>query len=338
MRTRHASVGATLALAAALLAGCGADVEAADRTVAAGYPVTVTNCGQELTFDAAPQRTVVNDVNMTEMMFALGLGDRMAGYVLSQSKERNADTSQWREDFDSVPRLGEKINKELVQGANADLVFAGWSYGFSEAGGVTPAALADVGIASYLLTESCRQGESTARGIMDPIDALYTDLTNLGAIYGVPDRARTLVDGYKKQIADARATIPADRPAPKVFLYDGGTDQPLTVGTNAAAHDVITLAGGTNIFGDLDDSWTRATFETAAVRNPDVILIVDYGAGPANTVEAKEAFLRSQPLMASTTAVIEGRFYALPYPALTEGPSNPQAIVDFAAYLNTIGG
>ncbi|WP_182357966.1 ABC transporter substrate-binding protein [Tomitella gaofuii] len=333
MRIRRSVPAAALAAAAALLAGCGAQVQPAADAATPGYPVTVTNCGVERTFDAPPQRVVVNDINMTEMMFALGLQDHMAGYILSASKVDNTAVSPWKDAFSATPQLGTKINKELVQGAEADLVFAGWNYGFTDSSGVTPQALANVGIASYVLTESCRQGDSSARGIMDPIDALYTDITNLGRIFGVEERARELVDGYKQTIADAQATIPADEPAPRVFLYDGGTDQPLTVGANAAANDVITRAGGVNIFGELDDSWTSVSFAAAADRDPQVILINDYGN---TTVDAKEEFLRRHPLMSTTTAVREGNFYALTYPQLTEGPQNPRAIADFAAYLGSL--
>lgn len=340
MKTRNSRVvlAAIGAITALTLAGCGADVAAGDTAAAAGYPVTVTNCGEEVTFAKAPERTFVNDINMTEMMLALGLSDQVVGYTLGAGHEPDYASSPWSEELDALPKLGDKISKELIQGADADLVYAGWNYGFSDTSGVNPAALADIGIASYQLTEACRQDGTTARGVMDPIDALYTDLANLGEIYGVSDRADALIAGYQAQLAEVAESIPADRTAPKVFLYDSGADQPFTVGSNAAGSVVMSRAGGVNIFDDIDDSWTQASFEAASDRNPDVILLVDYGSGPASTVEAKEQFLREHPLMASTTAVQEGRFFALPYSALTESPRNPQAIADFAAYLNSSHG
>lgn len=66
----------------------------------------------------------------------------------------------------------------------------GWNYGFSEGEGFTPAALGRVGVDSYLLSESCRNGQGKARGVMAPLDALYTDLRNLGRIFDVEDRVR----------------------------------------------------------------------------------------------------------------------------------------------------
>lgn len=333
---KPAATATAVLLAAAVLAGCGAEVTPTASTSAAGYPVTVSNCGAELTLATAPARTVVNDINMTEMMFALGLGNRMAGYTLSPAKAQDAATSPWKDDFTKVPKLGNTPTKELAQGVSADLVYAGWNYGFSDTSGLTPDSLTAVGIQSYQLTEACRQNGTKARGIMDPLDALYTDIANLGKLYDVSDRAEVLLARYRTQLAQVQAAIPANRTPPRVFVYDSGTDQPFSVGRNAAAQDVIAKAGGKNIFDDVNDSWTRVSFESAADRNPQVILINDYGVGPANTVAAKEEFLRKHPLMSNTTAVKEGRFFVLPYAALTEGPRNPQAIVDFAQYLNTL--
>src|SRR5699024_9366309 len=161
MRLRHLSLPAAAVAAALALSACGAEVDDTASS-ADGYPVTVTNCGEELEFAAPPEHVVVNDVNMIEMMFALGLEDRMAGYVLSDGHEPSVEYSQWAESFDQVPRLGSTgLELEMIQGADADLVFAGWNYGFTDTG-VTPERLAGLGIDSYLLTESCRQDGTTA--------------------------------------------------------------------------------------------------------------------------------------------------------------------------------
>lgn len=323
--------GAAITGLALLGTACGAEVDDTERT-AAGFPVTVTNCGQELTFTAPPQRTVANDINITEMMFALGLADRMAGYAVEPEMDRDIASSQWRADFAAVPRLGDEITMEMAQAADADLVFAGWDYGFSEATGVTPDALAAVGIDSYQLTEACRHDGATSRGVMDPFEALFTDLRDLGKIHDADDRAAELIAGYRQILDSLDATAPDGRPT-RVFVYDGGTDQPMTSGANAAAEAIITRAGGENIFGDIDDSWTTVSFEAAADRDPELVLIVDFGEGPEEAAEAKMDTLRGHPLMSGTTAVREDNFFVLSYAALTEGPRNPQAAADLAAHL-----
>jgi iron complex transport system substrate-binding protein len=312
-----------------LVSGCGATV-AQDNTKS--DPVTVTNCGQQVTFDRVPSKVVTNDTGITELMFALGLKDRMAGYVVDGNNTADLQTSPWKADFDSTRKLADKISQEVVQGANADLVFAGWNYGFSESTGFTPDALKQLGIATYQLTEACRNGVGKQRGIMPALDALYTDLRNLGKIFRVEAKAEELVKGYQQQIENA-GRLMAGKPRPKVFLFDSGQDQPFTSGKNAAPQDIISKAGGDNIFGDLNDSWTTVNWEAVVQRDPDVVLIVDYADGEANTPQEKQRFLEGFAPLRNSPAIKNKRFYALPYAALVEGPRNPASIEAFAKYL-----
>ncbi|GLF95027.1 ABC transporter substrate-binding protein [Streptomyces yaizuensis] len=325
-----------LALAAVLtLSGCGADVAApsGERSPAADrhYPVTVENCGERRTFTQAPERVVTNDVGITEIMFALGLEDRMAGYVMPGSKGSAQDVP-WKDAYERTPWLSKKrINAELVLDARADLVFAGWNYGFDESTGFTPAKLRKLGVDSYLLTESCRNGGSSrARGVMAPLDALYTDLLNLGRVFDVEDRAEKLVATFREQVADAMATAPRGADRPRVFLYDDGRDKPFTSGAYAGPHDIITRAGGDHVMKDLKDSWTTVGWETVVERDPEVIVINDYGDTSA---EEKRKFLLSHPPLARVSAIKNKRFVVLEYVELVESPRNPGAIVRLAREL-----
>ncbi|MFG2495925.1 ABC transporter substrate-binding protein [Streptomyces caniferus] len=330
-----------LALALALT-GCGAKVTD-DRNDASGrpssrtfghYPVTVENCGTRTTYDKAPRRVVTNDVGITEIMFALGLEDRMAGYAMPDDKG-DLDGLPWKAAYGKVPRLSEKaLTKEMVLDARADLVFAGWNYGFGEDTGLTPAALGRLGIGSYVLTESCHHGtDGTARGVMPPLEALYTDLTTLGKIFGVEDRAAALVKKYRRQVADAAAQAPAPARRPSVFLYDDGRDKPLTAGAYAGPHDIITKAGGDHVMKDLKDSWTTVGWETVVARKPDVIVINNYGDTSA---AQKKAFLESYAPLADVPAVKHHRIYVMDYAELVESPRNPAAIGDLARYLRGV--
>ncbi|WP_091675344.1 ABC transporter substrate-binding protein [Amycolatopsis marina] len=328
-----------LALAAAVLlltTACGAQVRpVAESGAAEGYPVTVQNCGRNLTFEAAPEKVVAYDSGIVETMFALGLGDRLAGYVVSHGQDEDIATSPWRADFERANRLGaDTISKELILDADADFVYAGWNYGFREDTGLTPDKLGELGISSYVLTESCRNGHTgSSRGIMPPLEALYTDLRNLGRIFGVSERAEQLVAEYQATVRAAEESVPADRERPTVFLYDSGTDKPFTAGRGAAAHEVITRGGGRHIMGGLDDSWTTVGWEAVVEADPDVIVINDYS--PPSAAD-KQAFLESYTPLAEVSAVRHKRFLVLPYAALVQGPRNPAAVRTMADYLNSL--
>ncbi|WP_030392860.1 MULTISPECIES: ABC transporter substrate-binding protein [Kitasatospora] len=328
MRTKAVAAAALLALA---LTGCGAEIAPRGDGAAASahYPVTVENCGAPVTFQQKPARVVTNDVGITELMFALGLEDRMAGYVMPDDKGQ-VDKVAWKDAYQRAPWLSkQQITKEIALEARADLVFAGWNYGFDESRGVTPQALAGVGIGSYVLTESCRSGKGTERGVMSPLHALYTDLANLGDIFDVRDRADRLIAGFKAEIA----AVPEPAYRPGVFLYDSGEDKPFTSGRFAAPEEIITKAGGRNVTGDLADSWTTVGWETVVERDPEVIVINNYGTPDA---EAKRKFLKSFPPLAGVSAVRNDRIFVLDYVDLVESPRNPAAVTALAAYLRTV--
>ncbi|GAA0587645.1 ABC transporter substrate-binding protein [Streptomyces crystallinus] len=314
--------------------GCGATVESAEDTES--QAVTLTNCGRQVTYDKVPERVVTNDVGITELMFALGLEDRMAGFAMPDDKGQVSGLP-WKGGYDKVKWLSkDQLTKENVLDARADLVFAGWNYGFREDGGFTPDALKKLGIPSYILTESCHNGRTKAsRGIMPPLDALYTDLTNLGRLFGVEKRAAALIRDFKQQIADVRAKAPKGADRPSVFLYDSGQNTPFTSGRYAAPEQIITEAGGVNVMHDVADSWTTVGWETVVARDPDTIVVCDYGDVSA---EEKRKFLLSYAPLRNVSAVKNRRIFVLDYADLVESPRNPSAIARLGAYLRTVSG
>lgn len=283
---------------------------------------TVQSCNRTVTFDAPPERAISNDVNLTEMMLALGLADRMVGYTgISGWKTLDEDM---RAGVEVLPELSAKYpSKEVLVGADADFFFAGWNYGMKVGGEVTPETLAPFGIKVYELTESCTH-------IMDKgkasIDDMYTDLVNLGAIFGVENKAAELVDSYKADLASFADFLETGDPL-RVFVYDSGEDAPFTAGLYAMPTALIEAAGGVNVMDDFEKSWGTVTWEEVVERNPEVIVIVNYGEV---TAEQKRAFMMSNPAFAELDAVKNDRFVTLEYVEATPGPRNIQAIKTLA--------
>jgi iron complex transport system substrate-binding protein len=295
----------------------------ASAAPAFAYPVTVQSCDREITFDAPPARAASNDVNLTEMMLVLGLTDRMVGYTgISGWNKLDAEM---RAGVAELPELSERYpSREILVGADLDFWFAGWNYGMRVGGEVTPETLAPFGIAVYELTESCihimpRKGAA--------IEDMFTDIRNLGLIFGVSDRAETLIAGWQAELAEIAATLPAREPL-RVFVYDSGEETPFTAGRYAIPTAMIEAAGGRNIMDDVETSWTRVAWEPVVERNPEVVVIVNYGEVSA---EQKIAFLKSNPAFASLDAVVNDRFVVLDYVEATPGPRNIRAIRALAA-------
>lgn len=308
-------------IAAALFAGCAS-------AAASSFPATVKSCNRDLTFEAAPKRAVSHDVNMTEMMLVLGLADNMAGFTGVSGWKALDETL--RKGVGELPELAPKHpSKEVLLGVDADLYFAGWNYGMNVGGAVTPDTLAPFNIPVYELTESCIFIMKKDKSAMAD---MYNDLLNLGAIFGVREKAEALVAGYQKDLADFQARLPPLEGPLKVFVYDSGEQKPFTAGRYAIPTALIEAAGGTNIVDDVEASWTEIGWEPVIERNPDVIVIVNYGEV---TADQKIAFMRSNPAFKDIAAVKNNRFVVLEYIEATPGPRNIAAIKRLAEAFRT---
>ncbi|MBR0560562.1 ABC transporter substrate-binding protein [Neokomagataea anthophila] len=291
------------------------------------FPVTVKSCGVPVTFMAPPQRAVFHDVNMTEMAFALHLQAFMRG--VTGITGWNKETDDFRRALGDVPELAPRYpTLEQLMAAQSDLFVAGWNYGMRVGGDVTPERLASEGIASLVLTESCPR----AGGAHHPItlDALlYNDEYRLGVVFGKEHEARILIDGWKARISALEKSLSGMRSVP-VFLYDSGSAEPFTAGRDALVTELIRLAGGRNIFDDLPINWGTASWEEVSVRQPEVVVVVDYGHGSAEAVES----LRHQALLDGSSAIMPKHIVVLHYDEVTPGPKNIDAVEALAHFLH----
>jgi iron complex transport system substrate-binding protein len=283
---------------------------------------SVQSCNRTVTFDAPPKRAVSNDVNLTEMMLVLGLADRMVGYT-GISGWKTLD-EEMRADVQELPELSAKYpTKEVLVGADADFFFAGWNYGMKVGGEITPETLEPFGIQVYELTESCAHIMQKGKA---SIEDMYADLTNLGAVFNVQDRAAALVDGYRADLDAFTKSLETGDPL-RVFIYDSGEDAPFTAGLYAMPTALIEAAGGTNVMNGFEKSWGTVTWEEVVEQNPEVIVIVNYGEV---TAAQKRNFMMSNPAFADMDAVKNGRFVTLEYVEATPGPRNIRAIKTLA--------
>ena len=278
----------------------------------------VQSCNRTVTFDKSPSRAISNDVNLTEMMLVLGLADRMVGYTGISGW--NKLDPEMREGVKELPELSEKYpSKEVLVGAEADFFFAGWNYGMKVGGEVTPETLEPFGIKVYELTESCTHIMKKNKA---SIEDMYNDLLNLGKIFGEEERAIKVVQNYRSELKKETENLDITNPV-RVFVYDSGEDTPFTAGLYAMPTALIEAAGGTNIMDDFEKSWGTVTWEAVIDRNPEVIVIVNYGSV---TAAQKRDFMMSNPAFANIDAVKNDRFVTLEYVEATPGPRNINAV------------
>jgi len=285
------------------------------------YPLTIQSCNRQAVFNQAPRHAVSHDINMTQMMLALGLKPRMVGY--SGISGWKSVTPEMAKILDGLPELAAKYpSVETLLDANVDFFFAGWDYGMRVGGDLTPQTLQPLGINVYELTESCA---FVMKRPAASLEDTYNDLRNLGKIFDVQDRANALIATMQAQVAEVRKHLPADQP--RVFLYDSGEDRAMTSGRLGMPQALIDAAGGRNILDDVETSWTRVNWENVVERNPQVIVIVDYGEVSA---EQKQQFLLDNPALQSVDAIKHRRFIVIPYVQATPGIDNVLAVQTLA--------
>jgi len=294
---------------------------------ASNYPVTVKSCGEDLTFQSAPQKAIFHDLNMTEMALALDLQANIS--AVTGITGWYTPTANFLEQLGDIPEIAPKGPALEVLIANKpDFFFAGWNYGMRVGGNVTPQRLAEYNIPTLLLSESCAHMDKTLPAA--DLNLLYQDIEKLGAIFDKRDKSAALVKHWQERIAAITTKVATKKPL-NVFLYDSGEDKPFTSGRFAMPDAMMRAAGGRNIMDNLNASWATTSWENVASANPDFIILLDYGN--AGDVDKLKNFLAKHPLMQYTKAVRNQRYLALQYAELTPGPANIPAIERLASAL-----
>lgn len=282
------------------------------------YPLTLDNCGQAITLNAPPERVVTIKSTATEMVLALGLGERIIGVGFQDGPlppELALAGSGLAVLSDKLP------SQEVVLEAEPDFIYGGWESNFAADGAGERPTLAGLGVTTYVAPAACR----SIKPAKLTFDGLHEEIMEMGRIFDVEDQAATL-------IAEQRAILASITPASgrTALWYSSGTKTPYVgAGSNAPAM-IMQAIGLTNIFGAVDEGWTSASWEAVVDANPDVIILVD---AAWNSAEQKKQLLAENPITNQLDAVIHQRYLTIPFPAAEAGIRNASAAADLAGQL-----
>ncbi|MEV5969717.1 ABC transporter substrate-binding protein [Streptomyces sp. NPDC051921] len=303
-----------------LLAACSAPAAKPSARPAPGFPYTVANCGVSTTYQAPPQRAVTMNQHVTEVMLALGLEKSLVGTAYLD----DAVLPSYKKAYDAVPVLAKEYpSKEALLAANPDFVYGGYASAFDATAGRSRADLERAGIATRLNTEYCPSGRSSFAD-------LYREVDEVGRTFGAADRAATWAATAKNTVAAAERRLKGVAPV-SVFVYDSGDKTAFTAGGKGIGNEIITRAGGRNVFADLDKAFGDATWEQVVARKPEVVVIYDYGS---TTVEQKKRRLLDDPALREVPAIKNRRFAVMPLSDTVLGVRAPAAVDKLATQLH----
>jgi iron complex transport system substrate-binding protein len=234
-------------------------------------PALTDDFGDSVVVGRIPRRIISLNPTTTEIAFAIGAGDRLVGRTHWDLYPPAA-----RE----VPDLGSGIrpNVEAVLGARPDLVLL--------------YASIDNRVAASRLRAA---GINTLSLKIDHIDDFHRAVRLIGRLVGDSARAAAVSDSVARTLARVqRAT--ATLPRPTVFWHIW--DAPLiTIGHGSYMDELITIAGGRNVYGDMAAVSPTVGIEDVLRRNPRYIITGPEGAAKIN----------ADPRWAVAPAVREGR-------------------------------
>lgn len=283
---------------------------------AQAYPVTLQNCGHSLTFTAAPQRVVSIGQASTEVLLSLGLAPKVAATALWFGPLPPALQAPAA----NIPRLADNApSLEAVAATSPELVTAQYTYNIGPQGDVgTFEQFQRLGIPAYVAPSDCEGKALTAQSNGDgarqvPFSMALIDreISELAQVFDVPEQGQALLATQQARLAQAVAHAQRQaRNASVVFWFSSSRleGDPWVAGNSGVPAYIARTLGLRNVI-DSAEEWPNVSWEHIATQDPDYLVItrMDRRRYPADDVEKKLAFLRSDPVASQLAAVRNGR-------------------------------
>jgi iron complex transport system substrate-binding protein len=255
---------------------------------ATSYPLTVTDdAGRAVTVARRPQRIVSLAPSNTELLFALGLADRVVGVDKYSNYPPEAARKPQISDYSST-------NLEQVLATEPDLILA-------------------AGITSRDVIAAFESRGLTVVVLNPPtLDGVFGNISLLGQVADTNDAAARVRGDLESRLAALAARLATANTRPRVFFELDAT-QFFTVGPKSFIDDLIARAGGANIAADAATAYPKLSAEQIIAKDPEIIILSDEGYG------ATVASVGTRPGWAGISAVKNGRVVTID-PDLTNRP------------------
>lgn len=274
--------------------------DAPTASPAAAFPMTLEDAeGTQVELLTEPHRIVSLTPAATEILFAIGAGDRVVAKV--------EDVADHPPEAATLPVVAtfEGVDTERIVGLEADLVIAGGNFG-------TPpdavAKLRSLGIPVVVVYAA-------------DVDAALADIERIGTAVGRDDAARDLTASMRAGF-DRIGAVTAGLPAPRVF-YETGTSGLAVYGIadDSVYEAMLRLAGAEPITTGSATDWEMPT-EALIAADPEVILLGDGAYGvTAETVAARPGWSVLRAVKDGAIAAVDDIVVTRPGPRLVEGLS-----------------
>lgn len=257
----------------------------------------VDDAGRTITLAGIPQRIVSLAPSNTEILFAIGAGDRVVG---------RDEFSEYPEEAASIPSIGGSMGEfsaEAIVALEPDLVLA------AEIN--TPELihqLEDLGVTVYYLRNPTT------------LEEMYTNLENVAKLTG--NDVSELIESLKARVAAVDEKIAPLSFRPAVFYEIDATDpnKPWTYGPGTFGDLLIERAGGFNVGNVAFDPYPQLSLEQIVVANPSVIILGDAMWGvTVESVQERAGWESIAAVQNDAIFPIDDNLISRPGPRLVDG-------------------
>lgn len=273
------------------------------------YPLTIKNCGRDITFNAAPKRVATVGQNSTEILYALGLADRVVGTSLWFGPVPDA----YKAANDKIAVIAQNIPSfEGIIAKKPDLVASQFEWQIGPAGTVASyEQFSELKVPVYTAPADCAKdnedgGDGVRKGMFD-IAMVYQEVADLATIFDVQDKGEELIASLKAREAAAKNKIAGmESNVSAVFWFSSADLQldPYVAGKLGPAAWIAQTLGIKNVI-DSAEEWPTVGWETIAKAQPSVIVLGEMSRRrfPADDWQVKMDYLKSDPVTQLIPAV-----------------------------------
>lgn len=226
----------------------------------------VDDRGKEITFDKTPETIVSLQPSNTEILFSLGVGDKIIGAT---------DYDTYPEAANDIERVSTStvINAERIVELNPDVVIAYTSGDESQV-----AQLEDAGLQVFVIKSAAT------------FEDVYGDIEQLGDVVGKTEKADDIIEEIQTQIKDIEEKTAAIETKKKVYLEIQPAPEIWTSASETFQNEILEAAGVENIFAD-QTGWFSVAEEDVITKNPELIITtVNYTEDPIGEIKSRASW------------------------------------------------
>ncbi|MGE7674651.1 ABC transporter substrate-binding protein [Lysinibacillus sp. NPDC094403] len=262
---------------ALVLVGCGAKedtkkdaISKEDQQVEKTSYKVKDDRGVEVEFDAVPKTIVSLQPSNTEILFALGVGDKIVGAT---------EYDSYPEEAQKIERVSDtvKFNSERILALKPDVVIA-YTTGGDDENLNALKGLEDAGIKVFAIQSA------------KSFDDVYGDIQQIATVMGIKDKGDKLDKDIKAKIAEVQAKVKDVKEPKNIYLEISPKPDLYTAGSGTFQQEILNAANVKNVFADLK-SWAKVSEEDIIAKNPEVILTtVNYVKDPAAEILSRDGW------------------------------------------------